>query len=67
MYEILAKPSGRVLKYDVASNSSEVIMDELSFANGIVLSPGEDFFLVRLPSQILETKFCSTPCKARPT
>ena len=46
MYEILAAPSGRVLKYDVASNSSKVIMDELSFANGIVLSPNEDFLLV---------------------
>ena len=47
MYEILASPSGRVLKYDVVSNSSKVIMDELSFANGIVLSPDEDFLLVR--------------------
>ena len=46
MYELLAAPSGRVLKYDVASNSSKVIMEELSFANGIVLSPDEDFLLV---------------------
>ena len=35
------------MKYDVVSNSSKVIMDELSFANGIVLSPDEDFLLVR--------------------
>ena len=42
----MAAPSGRVLKYDVASNSSKVLMDELSFANGIVLSPDEDFLLV---------------------
>jgi len=48
MYEILAAPSGRVLKYDVTSNTSKVIMDELSFANGIVLSPDEDFLLVRI-------------------
>ena len=47
MYEILAAPSGRVLKYDVATNTSKVIMDNLSFANGIVLSPNEDFILVR--------------------
>ena len=46
MYELMAAPSGRVLKYDVASNSSKVLMDELSFANGIVLSPDEDFLLV---------------------
>ena len=48
MYELLAAPSGRVLKYDVASNSSKVIMDELSFANGIVLSPDEDYILVNI-------------------
>ena len=46
MYEILATPSGRVLNYDVTSNSSKVILDEVSFANGIVLSPNEDFILV---------------------
>ena len=46
MYEILTVPSGRVLKYDVYANMSKVIMDEVSFANGIALSPNEDFLLV---------------------
>ena len=46
MYELMTEPSGRVLKYDIGSNSSEVIVDGLSFANGIVLSPEEDFILV---------------------
>merc|ERR1711988_1125960 len=46
MYEFLTVPSGRVLKYDVYGNMSKVIMDELSFANGIAISPNEDFLLV---------------------
>ena len=46
MYEMLSVPSGRVLKYDVYANMSKVIMDDLSFANGIALSPKEDFLLV---------------------
>ena len=46
LYEILTSPSGRVLKYDLYGNISKVIMDEISFANGIVLSPEEDFLLV---------------------
>ncbi len=46
MYELMTMPSGRVLKYDTYGNMSKVIMDELSFANGITLSPEEDFLLV---------------------
>lgn len=46
MYELLTVPSGRVLKYDTYGNMSKVLMDELSFANGISLSPDEDFLLV---------------------
>ena len=46
MYELLTVPSGRVLKYDVYANMSKVIIDELSFANGIAISPNEDFLLV---------------------
>jgi len=46
MYEALTVPSGRVLKYDVYGNMSKVIMDELSFANGIAISAKEDFLLV---------------------
>ena len=46
MYEVLTKPSGRLLKYDVYGNISKVLMDDLSFANGVTLSPNEDFLLV---------------------
>jgi len=46
MYESLTSPSGRVLKYDVYGNISKVIMDEISFANGIALAPNEEYFIV---------------------
>lgn len=37
---------GRVLAYDPASDSAEVLVDNLSYANGIAISPGNDFLLV---------------------
>lgn len=46
LYEMLSAPSGRVMKYDVNSNTTKVLMEDLSFANGIALSPQEDFLLV---------------------
>lgn len=36
----------RLLKYDPKTGSNEVLVDGLHFANGIVLSPKEDFVLV---------------------
>ena len=41
----LSGPSGRVLRYDPKSKSSEVLVDKVSLANGIVLSHKEDFLL----------------------
>ena len=38
-------PTGRVLRYDPKRKASEVLVDGLSFANGIVLSHKEDFLL----------------------
>ena len=46
MYELMSEPSGRVLRYYVDSNSTEVVLDGIAFANGIVLSPEEDYLLV---------------------
>ncbi|XP_036217108.1 adipocyte plasma membrane-associated protein Hemomucin isoform X2 [Bactrocera oleae] len=42
----LANPSGRLFKYDRANNVSKVLLDELFFANGLALSPDEDFIVV---------------------
>ena len=46
MPEILRlNPSGRVMKYDPKSDSVEVLVDHVPFANGIQLSPDESFFV----------------------
>lgn len=36
----------RLFKYDRANNVSKVLLDELFFANGLALSPDEDFIVV---------------------
>ena len=41
-----AKPHGRLLRYDPASGTCEVLLDDLYFANGVALSLNEDFVLV---------------------
>lgn len=46
VFDMLADGSGRLLKYDPKTNSNEVLIDGLHFANGVVLSPKEDFVLV---------------------
>lgn len=37
---------GRFLRYDPSSNTTEVLLDGLQFANGVALSENEDFVLV---------------------
>ena len=41
----LSGPTGRVLRYDPKRKISEVLVDRVSFANGIELSHKEDFLL----------------------
>ncbi len=46
-YDILeARPHGRLLAYDPASNTTRTVLDELYFANGLALSPDEDYLLI---------------------
>jgi len=46
-YDILIhKPFGRVFSYDLNSGILELIVDSLYFANGIAISPDEDFLLI---------------------
>ncbi|CAH0690229.1 unnamed protein product [Spodoptera exigua] len=42
----LSDPSGRLLHYDAARNQSKVLLDDLWFANGVVVSPNNDFVVV---------------------
>ncbi|XP_018015688.1 adipocyte plasma membrane-associated protein-like [Hyalella azteca] len=44
--EILAGPTGRLIKTDVKTGKNIVLLDKLFFANGVQLSPKEDFVLV---------------------
>jgi len=47
LYDLLeARPHGRLLRYDPATGTTEVLLDDLYFANGIALSTNEDFVLV---------------------
>lgn len=47
LYDLLeAKPYGRLVRYDPADGSTEVLLDDLYFANGIALSEDESFVLV---------------------
>ncbi|WP_020409204.1 SMP-30/gluconolactonase/LRE family protein [Hahella ganghwensis] len=43
---IEARPYGRLLKYDPVSDTVEVLLDNLYFANGVALSSDESFVLV---------------------
>ncbi|KAF9801302.1 hypothetical protein SFRURICE_000396 [Spodoptera frugiperda] len=38
--------SGRLFHYDAAKNQSKVLLDDLWFANGVVVSPNNDFVVV---------------------
>ena len=46
LYEAFTAGSGRLLKHDMASNTTTVLMKDLNSANGLALSPKEDFLLV---------------------
>lgn len=41
-----ARPHGQLLKYNPSSNEVSILLDHLSFANGVALSPDEDYLLV---------------------
>ncbi|XP_068619093.1 adipocyte plasma membrane-associated protein Hemomucin-like [Battus philenor] len=42
----LSDPSGRLLYYNSKTNQSKVLLDNLWFANGVVISPNNQFVLV---------------------
>lgn len=47
LYDLLeARPHGRLLRYDPATRKTELLLGGLFFANGVALSPDEDFVLV---------------------
>uniref|UniRef100_D3TSC0 Hemomucin n=1 Tax=Glossina morsitans morsitans TaxID=37546 RepID=D3TSC0_GLOMM len=46
VFTAFANPSGRLFKYDRVKNENKVLLDNLYFANGVALSPEEDFLVV---------------------
>jgi len=45
LFEMSAKPSGRVIEFNLRSQESKVLVSEISFANGIELDPEEEFLI----------------------
>ena len=45
LWEVSATPSGRVIQYNLVTQETEVLVSQISFANGIELDPTEDFLL----------------------
>jgi len=41
-----SRPSGRLVKYDIATGECAVVLDDLGFANGIAVSPDDTYVLV---------------------
>lgn len=63
VYITLANPSGRLFHYDRQRGVNRVLLDELNFANGVVLSPNEDFVVVAETTQSRLTKYYLTGAK----
>lgn len=40
------RPSGRLLAYDPATKTTRVLLDDLHFANGVAVSPNQEYVLV---------------------
>lgn len=45
IYEFLSNPSGRLFHYDRKTGKNRLLIDGLNFANGVALSPNEDFVI----------------------
>ncbi|XP_033164744.1 adipocyte plasma membrane-associated protein [Drosophila mauritiana] len=64
VFASFANPSGRLFKYNRSKNVSEVLLDELAFANGLALSPNEDFIVVAETGAMRLTKYHLKGAKA---
>lgn len=51
IYAFLANPSGRLFHYDRKTGQNRLLADGLNFANGVALSPNEDFVIVAETNQ----------------
>ncbi|KAH8381913.1 hypothetical protein KR009_000911 [Drosophila setifemur] len=54
---LFANPSGRLFRYNREKKTNDVLLDELGFANGVALSPNEDFIIVAETIKMRLTKY----------
>jgi sugar lactone lactonase YvrE len=52
-----ARPNGRLFRYDPMTRETELVMDQLYFANGIAFSAEQDFLVVAETSRYRLTRF----------
>jgi len=45
LWEVSSAPSGRLIKYNIETKETEVLVKDISFANGIELDPSERFLI----------------------
>lgn len=51
------QPNGRFLVYDPATNKTKLLLDKLYFANGIAISPEQDFVLINETNRYQTKKY----------
>ncbi|KAH8242920.1 hypothetical protein KR032_003035 [Drosophila birchii] len=52
-----ANPSGRLFRYNRKKKTNDILLDELAFANGLALSPNEDFIIISETTAMRLTKY----------
>lgn len=57
LLSFFANPSGRLFQYDRATGKSKLLLDNLYFANGVALSPNEDFVVVAETAALRLTRY----------
>lgn len=56
-YPLESEPNGRFLSYNPNTNETELLLDSLYFANGIAISPNQDYILVNETLRYRVTKY----------
>lgn len=57
LFTVMANPSGRLIHWDRKKNVATALIDELAFANGLLLSPNEEFIVVSETQRALILKY----------
>lgn len=57
LLSFFANPSGRLFQYNRSTGKSKLLLDNLYFANGVALSPNEDFVVVAETAALRVTRY----------